>query len=103
MSCISRTAAHPLTANQQGQLLQLLAAGAVSQSYEVTIYQLQTDRRHAMLPNTLVIGALRDKGLAMSRVRSHAKSQATVYWLSPEGVDRARALLAEKQSGGAAS
>lgn len=95
MSCISRTRGHPLTANQRAQLLGLLRAGAVSRETgkpiaDVPMIQF-TGETDGMWPgNPLVIGALRDRGLADSRsVRGQGRSW-TEYWLLDAGAAVAR-------------
>ena len=85
MSCPSRNPARPMTSNQLLQLVALFEAGALSRETGVETGALS-------FANTIVIGALRDRGLAASRsVRRKGRSW-TEYWLTDQGADRARIL-----------
>ena len=81
-------AGRPFTAAQQHQLLVLLAAHALDRDTGRGPYE------PAMKGcNPVVIGKLRDFGLADSRtVRQAGGSQFTAYWLTPAGADAAKAL-----------
>jgi hypothetical protein len=98
MTCISRTASHPLTDNQRAQLLGMLRAAAISRETAKQIDKLPMAAiggAGALHANTLVIGALRGKGLADSRsVREHGRSW-TEYWLLDDGVRMAERVAAE--------
>jgi hypothetical protein len=86
----SKRAPGDLTDSQQRQLVGLLQASARLEVNAVSVYDLQ---RLGCLANPLVIGALRDLGLADSQViRLKGGSQFTAYWLTPAGVERARQL-----------
>lgn len=75
-----------MTPAQTEQLLGLFAAGALTRETGVGPYALK-----ACNPN--VIGILRDKGLADSRVvRPKGGSQFTAYWLTKAGAAKAREL-----------
>jgi hypothetical protein len=89
MVCPSRTAEHPLTANQKDHLQLMLQKGALGEEHAQTIYEL---RRGGALPNTMVIGALCDKGLAGKKARTRKGQRATIYWLTHDGIRRARDL-----------
>jgi hypothetical protein len=83
-------AADKLTAAQEHQLVALLRTLTRKEQAAVSVYDLQDCGNMA---NPLVIGALRDRGLADSQVvRPRGGSQFTAYWLTPAGVERARQL-----------
>lgn len=82
MACPSRDPARPLTANQRQQLIALYEAGAKCRSTAVSIDQLPQGPATA---NPLIIGALRDKGLALSRCRQAGGRRWTAYWLTDLG------------------
>jgi hypothetical protein len=81
----------PLTDNQRRQIRALAAAEAVSAASAASIYDLQ--RTYG---SPLVLGALRERGLASSRVvrpgQAGANGQFTAYWLTPAGVAAAKTL-----------
>lgn len=73
-----------LTPAQREQLLTLFAASAISRETGRPPFDLK-------VCNPNVIGILRDKGLADSRVvRKPGGSQFTAYWLTPAGVELVR-------------
>ena len=74
-----------MTDNQRRQLLALFEAGAFSRISGKAAHQLA-------FGNTLVIGKLRDLGLADSRTVHKLGRQWTEYWLTVAGIDQARAL-----------
>lgn len=88
MSCPSRDPARPLTRNQADQLQALLAAEALDRDSGAPPERLAK----AGMCHPLVIGALRDKGLAESRSRRAKKRSWTEYWLTPAGALKAREL-----------
>lgn len=81
-----------LTKAQRLQLLTLNRAAARGRDCGVDVY------REPRL-NPVVIGKLRDMGLADSRViRPAGGSQRTAYWLTPDGLEAAE-RLGEAQHG----
>ena len=79
---------HAFTSGQQRQLQQLLDADALDSASAKGPYDPAMRGFSAM-----VIGKLRDFGLADSRVvRTGRGSQHTAYWLTPDGVTAAREL-----------
>ncbi|MBI1188276.1 MAG: hypothetical protein GC206_13260 [Alphaproteobacteria bacterium] len=95
MPCISRTPAHPLTPMQSANLILLLKKGALGEANARTIYELRAGSLGYGAPNTLVIGALCDKGLAGRRATSRKRQRVTLYWLTPDGVARAQSEKAK--------
>lgn len=76
-----------LTPHQQGELGRLLGAGAVDRDNAKSIYDLGMKQAN---PN--VVGILIDKGWALKCVKTVSFSSRTLYWLTPEGVAKAREL-----------
>jgi len=74
-----------LTPNQQNQLLALYTAGAYSRISAKRAEELA-------MGNPLVIGKLRDLGLAQSGGVRRLGQQWTEYWLSDAGFEEARRL-----------
>ena len=91
MACPSRNPDRPLTANQMLQLTALFLAGALSKETAVSAADLP---QSLATSNPLIIGALRDKGLALSRSRRVKGRSWTEYWLTAEGKDAALRLQA---------
>lgn len=91
MACVSRSPDHPLTPMQKKHLLMLLTAGAITQAAAMNVHALNRRGRQGF-PNTVVIGALCDKGLAAKRQRGRRGRRFTVYWLTIAGEREARAL-----------
>jgi len=80
--------AKPLTPAQRDQLKALLAAGAVCRQQGRSVYELRS-------PKVVVIGKLRNLGLADSvGIKRHGRAW-TEYWLTPAGRERAQALASE--------
>jgi hypothetical protein len=96
MPCISRTADHPLTPMQRKHLVMLLTAGAVVEAAAMNVHELNRRGRQGF-PNTVVIGALVDKGLARKRSRSRRGQRFMVYWLTAAGEREARDCAAQAQ------
>jgi hypothetical protein len=91
MSCISRTPGRAPTPSQRDHLVMLLEAAAISRETAKGPYAPGMERAN---PN--VIGALRDRGEALSRmVRNGRGSQFTAYWLTPLGIETAQSLRAD--------
>lgn len=82
MACPSRNPSRPLTDNQRRQLVALYMAGAFSKEAGIEAARLPQAPATA---NPLIIGALRDKGLAQSRSRRDPNRSWTEYWLTDAG------------------
>lgn len=82
MACPSRNPDRPLTDNQRLQLMALYTAGAMDRESGVSVDRLP---QRPATANPLVIGALRDKGLAESRSRKANGRSWTEYWLTDKG------------------
>lgn len=82
----------PLTARQLETLLVLNSIRATEADAAVSIYQLRDlGSFSGIIVSPMVIGALCDKGLALKRTARRARSQATLYWLTPTGLAEAAA------------
>ncbi len=83
----------PLTINQTAHLRALLTLGAASLESSVTLQQLHCADK-VMGANAIVMGGLREKGLAFgrNRVSRPLGSRSMHHWLTPEGQEVARAL-----------
>lgn len=86
---LHRAPGSPLTQNQMQHLLLFLRAGAVSHDAAQSIYELRD-------ANTMVIGGLCDKGLALKRQTAAKGRRLTLYWLTEAGVAEARAIDARE-------
>jgi hypothetical protein len=93
MGCPSRRDGHPYTVSQREHLLGLLAMGAVSRETGRNIFAPEIKAHFRQGLNPLVVGALRNRGLAESRsVRPRGGSATTEYWLTDKGRREAEAL-----------
>lgn len=90
MACPSRNPDRPLTDNQRVQLVALYTSGAMDRESGKAVSQLPQTPATA---NPLIIGALRDKGLAGSRSRKAGGHSWTEYWLTEKGRLVARDIL----------
>lgn len=80
-----------LTRNQKAQLLALYQATALSRGSSAAAADLT-------MGNTLVIGKLRDFGLAESKSVGRLGRHWTEYWLTAAGIEQARAVAQAQNS-----
>lgn len=91
MACPSRIPGSPLTANQRDHLLALANAEAFSASSAQPAVALDAKP----FVSTVVLGALRDKGLAGKRTVTRAHRRLVTYHLTQAGREAITRLQAE--------